>query len=39
MTTDEIRGWFAGRLPEGLFVELVEVNVDRDETTVIGRIP
>ena len=39
MTTDEIRGWFAGRLPEGLFVELVEVNVDRDEITVIGRIP
>ncbi|MGF1429999.1 hypothetical protein [Kitasatospora sp. LaBMicrA B282] len=34
-----VRGWFAGRLPEGLFVELVEVAVDREEITVIGRIP
>ena len=39
MTTDEIRGWFAGRLPEGLFEELVEVTTDREEITVIGRIP
>jgi hypothetical protein len=39
MTTEEIRGWFAGRLPEGLFEELVEVTVDREEITVIGRIP
>lgn len=39
MTTEEIRGWFAGRLPEGLFEELVEVTVDREEITVVGRIP
>lgn len=39
MTTDEIRGWFAGRLPEGLFEALVDVTVDREEITVIGRIP
>ncbi len=39
MTTEEIRGWFAGRLPEGLFEELVDVTVDREEITVIGRIP
>ncbi|WP_183094274.1 hypothetical protein [Nocardioides stalactiti] len=39
MTTEEIRGWFAGRLPEGLFDDLVEVTVDREEITVIGRIP
>ena len=39
MTTEEIRGWFAGRLPEGLFEELVDVAVDREEITVIGRVP
>ncbi|MEP9384973.1 hypothetical protein [Nocardioides sp. KR10-350] len=38
MTTDEVRGWFAGRLPEGLFEELVDVVVDREEITVVGRI-
>jgi hypothetical protein len=36
---DEIRGWLAGRLPEGLFAELAEVAVDREEITVVGRIP
>ena len=39
MTTDEVRGWFAGRLPADLFEELVDVVVDREEITVIGRIP
>ncbi len=39
MTADEIRGWFSGRLPEELFEELLEVAVDREEITVIGRIP
>lgn len=34
-----LRGWFAGRLPEGLFDELLDVTVDREEITVIGRIP
>jgi hypothetical protein len=36
---EAVRGWFSGRLPEGLFEELVEVAVDREEITVIGRIP
>ncbi|WP_059008941.1 hypothetical protein [Streptomyces specialis] len=36
---DELRGWVAGRLPDGLFTELVEVTADREEITVIGRIP
>jgi hypothetical protein len=39
MTTEEIRGWFSGRLPEGLFEEVVDLQVDREEITVIGRIP
>ncbi|WP_406431678.1 hypothetical protein OHB00_05135 [Streptomyces sp. NBC_00631] len=36
---DKLRGWFTGRLPDDLFEELVEVTVDREEVTVIGRIP
>jgi hypothetical protein len=42
ITTEEtqaLRGWFSGRLPEGLFLELVDLTVDREEITVIGRIP
>lgn len=36
---EKLRGWFTGRLPDDLFGELVEVTVDREEVTVIGRIP
>lgn len=36
---DQVRGWFTGRLPADLFESLVEVTVDREEITVIGRIP
>ncbi|MFD3585321.1 hypothetical protein [Streptomyces sp. NPDC058683] len=36
---DKLRGWFAGRLPDDLFEELAEVTVDREEITVVGRIP
>ncbi|CAM5297797.1 hypothetical protein SGRIM128S_08760 [Streptomyces griseomycini] len=36
---ERLRGWFAGRLPDDLFEELTEVTVDREEITVIGRIP
>ncbi|MFE0254061.1 hypothetical protein [Streptomyces sp. NPDC059010] len=36
---EKLRGWFAGRLPDDLFEELAEVTVDREEITVIGRIP
>lgn len=42
ITTEQqqkLRGWFAGRLPDDLFEELTEVTVDREEITVIGRIP
>lgn len=34
-----MRGWFAGRLPDDLFESLAEVTVDREEITVVGRIP
>ncbi len=36
---EALRGWFAGRLPEGLFLELLDVTVDREEIMVVGRIP
>ncbi|KOG27808.1 hypothetical protein [Streptomyces resistomycificus] len=36
---EELRGWFAGRLPDDLFEALVEVTADREEITVIGRVP
>ncbi|GAA3811906.1 hypothetical protein GCM10022403_052120 [Streptomyces coacervatus] len=35
---EKLRGWFAGRLPDDLFEEPVELTVDREEITVIGRI-
>ncbi|MBS2966703.1 hypothetical protein KGA66_26945 [Actinocrinis puniceicyclus] len=38
-TTETLRGWFTGRLPQDLFDAPPEVTVDREEITVIGRIP
>jgi len=38
ITTEEIRAWFLGRLPEGTFEELADVTVDREEITVVGRL-
>lgn len=35
---DEIRGWFAGRLPDSLYEEPPEINIDREEILVVGRI-
>jgi hypothetical protein len=35
----KLRGWLAGRLPEGVYTELTEVIADREEITVVGRIP
>ncbi|WP_067455794.1 hypothetical protein [Actinomadura macra] len=43
MTTSEsaeqLRGWFSGRLPEGWFEGPLEVVVDREEVSVVGRLP
>jgi hypothetical protein len=36
---EKLRGWFTGRLPDDLFEELADVTADREEITVIGRIP
>jgi hypothetical protein len=37
--TEKLRGWFTGRLPQDLFSGAPEVTVDREEITVVGRIP
>ncbi|MCD9874506.1 hypothetical protein [Streptomyces guryensis] len=36
---EKLRGWFAGRVPEDLFEGPAELTVDREEITVLGRIP
>ena len=36
---EKLRGWFTGRIPDDRFESLVEVTVDREEITVVGRIP
>ena len=37
-TVEQLRGWFAGRLPDDWFVGPLEVAVDRDEVTVVGEL-
>ena len=37
--SEEIAGWFVGRLPDDWFEGAPEVRVDREEILVIGRIP
>jgi hypothetical protein len=34
----EIRGWFAGRVPDGWFLRPPEVTADREEILVVGRL-
>jgi hypothetical protein len=36
--TQDLAGWFAGRLPDDWFTEPPEVTSDRDEILVIGRL-
>ncbi len=35
---DEIKGWFAGRLPDGWFTS-AEVSLDADQIVVVGTLP
>jgi len=35
----EVRGWFAGRLPDDWFTATPDIQVDREEITVIGALP
>lgn len=34
-----LRGWLAGRIPSEWFEEPVELMVDREEITIVGRLP
>lgn len=38
MSMDELRGWFAGRIPDDWFTGPVEVTADREEILVIGSL-
>ncbi|HJP90141.1 MAG TPA: hypothetical protein VJ850_13990 [Candidatus Limnocylindrales bacterium] len=38
MTIDELRGWFAGRIPDDWFTGPLEVTVDREEILVVGEL-
>lgn len=38
-TLEELRGWFLGRLPEGWFEGAPDVVLDREEASVVGRLP
>jgi hypothetical protein len=36
---EQVRGWFAGRLPGEWFTEPAEIIVDREEITILGTLP
>jgi hypothetical protein len=35
---EQVRGWFAGRLPDDWFTEPAEIIVDREEITIVGSL-
>ncbi len=39
MTEKQIKAWVLGRLPDDWFTEQPDIEVDRDEIVVVGRIP
>ncbi|HEV2779566.1 MAG TPA: hypothetical protein VGX25_09210 [Actinophytocola sp.] len=38
-SADDAAAWFAGRLPDGWFVENPRVTVDREEIIIVGELP
>ncbi len=36
LTDDEVSGWFAGRLPEGLYKSAPTITSDPDEILIVG---
>nr|WP_132427792.1 hypothetical protein [Pseudonocardia endophytica] len=38
-STDDVSGWFAGRLPDGWFAGSPDVTADKDEIVVVGDLP
>ncbi len=37
--TEELRGWFGGRLPADWFTAAPQIQADREEITVVGMLP
>ena len=37
--TEELRGWFIGRLPGDWFTAAPEIQADREEITIVGELP
>jgi hypothetical protein len=37
--TEEVRGWFSGRLPGDWFTGAPEIQADREEITIVGELP
>ena len=37
-TADTVRGWFASRLPAGWFTAVPDIQVDREEIIILGRL-
>src|SRR5258708_27731859 len=37
--SDKLRGWFSGRMPGEWFTGVPEINLDREEISVIGALP
>lgn len=37
-TVEKLRGWFAGRIPEGWFSAAPDVTVDQDEIVIVGEL-
>ncbi len=37
--TEEVRGWFSGRLPGDWFTATPEIQADREEITIVGVLP
>ncbi len=38
MADDEVRGWFAGRIPQDWFTEAPEITLDREEILIVGTL-
>jgi hypothetical protein len=38
-TAEELRGWFSGRLPADWFTAAPDIQVDREEVTIMGVLP
>ena len=38
-TTEEVRGWFSGRLPGDWFTAVAQIQADREEITSVGVLP